>query len=247
MIASELGIRNLKRIREQLMEWSTAPGEDYDNLEELYRNILSQYNRYMGHVTTNVGGVYEYYKTADQDGAVYIHATKDKQKRAVAFLNEQLFSTPDWLVDEEILSRIQEDGILDQVKSIQTRYLNRLLDGDRVKRVIENEALNGSDAYRSVDMMNDLRRGIFSELRSGRAIDPYRRNLQKAFVVKLGELVETEDEDLSTTDIPSLAYGNLLELKGQIRGGLGRQSDTISRYHLQDLQYRIDKILSVNQ
>ncbi len=247
MIASELGIRNLKRIQERLMEWSTAPGEDYDNLEELYRNVVGQYNRYMGHVATNVGGVYEYYKTADQDGAVYIHATKDKQKRAVAFLNEQLFSTPNWLVDEEILSRIQEDGILDQVKSIQTRYLDRLMDGDRVKRIIENEALNGRDAYSSVEMMNDLRRGIFSELRSGRAIDPYRRNLQKAFVVKLGELVATEDEDLSTTDIPSLAYGNLLELKGQIRGGLGRQSDTISRYHLQDLQYRIDKILSVNQ
>lgn len=243
MIASELGIRNLKRITGQLINWSSEDGKNYAELNELYRNVMAQYNRYAGHVTTNVGGVYEYYKTSDQDGAVYVHTSKDKQKRAIQYLNEQLFATPTWLVNEDILGRIQQDGIVDQIKGLQTRYLDRLFNADRVKRVIENEALNGNDAYTSVAMMDDLRRGIFSELRRAQAIDTYRRNLQKAFVEKLGELVNTEDEDIRTTDIPSLARGTLTTLQGQVRSAAGRYTNTISKYHLQDLNKRIGQIL----
>ena len=243
MIASELGIRNLRRITGQLISWSTEDGKNYRDLTELYRNVVSQYNRYAGHVTTNVGGVYEYYKTADQEGAVYMHASKDKQQRAIAYLNDQLFSTPTWLIHEDILGRIQQDGIVDQIKRTQVRYLDRLFDASRVKRVIENEALNGDEAYTAVAMMNDLRRGIFSELRRGQTIDTYRRNLQKAFVEKLGELVNTENEDIRTTDIPSLARGTLATLQGQVRSASGRYTNTISKYHLQDLNVRIGQIL----
>jgi hypothetical protein len=244
MIASELGIRNLKRIAEKLIEWSSEEGEDYDELTELYRNILGQYNRYMGHVTGNVGGISEYFKTSDQEGAIYTHASLDKQNRAIAFLNEQLFETPEWLIDNEILGRIQSAGIVDQIKALQTRTLNSLFSGDRVKRVLENEALNGDDAYKATQMMGDLRKGIFSELRTGRSIDTYRRNLQKAFVEKLGQLVNIEDEDIRTTDIPSLSRANLVTLKAEINRGLARQRDEMSRYHLQDLVSRIDQILN---
>lgn len=243
MIASELGIRNLKRIAEKLIEWSSEEGENYDELSELYGNVIGQYNRYMGHVTGNVGGISEYYKTSDQEGAIYTHASLDKQERAIAFLNEQLFETPEWLIDSEILGRIESAGIIDRIKALQTRTLSSLFSADRVKRVLENEALNGNDAYKATQMMSDLRTGIFSELRTGRSIDTYRRNLQKAFVEQLGSLVNIEDKDIRTTDIPSLSRGNLVTLRAEINRGLARQSDQMSRYHLQDLVSRIDQIL----
>jgi len=243
MIASELGIRNLKRITEKLMEWGTEEGKNYEELSELYNNVLGQYNRYMGHVTGNVGGISEYFKTADQDGAIYTHASLDKQSRAIEFLNEQLFETPEWLIDSEILGRIQSEGIVDNIKALQTRTLRSLFSADRVKRVLENEALNGNDAYKATQMMSDLRTGIFSELRTGRTIDTYRRNLQKAFVEQLGSLVNIEDNDIRTTDIPSLSRGNLVTLRAEINRGLARQRDQMSRYHLQDLVSRIDQIL----
>ena len=243
MIASELGIRNLKRINKELMTWGTEDGKDYDDLRELYLNVIGQYSRYMGHVITNVGGIYEYNKTTDQDGAVYTHVELDKQKRAVQFFNDQLFATPEWMIDPAILSRIEQDGIVDRIKSIQTRTLNGLLNDDRVKRTIENETLNGSKAYKPTQLFSDLKKGLFTELRTGKTIDTYRRNLQKAFVEKLGELVNTEDKDVRTTDIPSLSRGTLQAIKSDIRAGLGRQSDTLSRYHLQDLSERIDQIL----
>lgn len=243
MLASELGIKNLKRIQPELMAWATAEGKNYEDLQELYGQVVGQFNRYMGHVTANVGGVYEHYKTADQEGLVYTHAPLDNQKRAVAFLNEHLFQTPSWLIDPAILGRIESDGIVDRMKRLQVNTLGRLLHEDRLKRVIENETINGSEAYRSLDLMNDLRRGIYSELRVGRPIDTYRRNLQKAMVENLGGLVNTESTDLRTTDMPSLARGQLVALKGEINGAVARQTDTMSRYHLQDMAQRIDQLL----
>lgn len=147
------------------------------------------------------------------------------------------------MIDAEILGRIESSGITDRIKALQTRTLGSLFSADRVKRVLENEALNGNNAYKATQMMSDLRTGIFSELRTGRSIDTYRRNLQKAFVEQLGDLVNIEDDDIRTTDIPSLSRGNLVTLRAEINRGLARQSDQMSRYHLQDLVSRIDQIL----
>ncbi|WP_462252667.1 zinc-dependent metalloprotease [Ekhidna sp.] len=242
MIASDLGINNLKRILDKLMEWSTEDGKNYDDLEELYANVVRQFNRYNGHVVSNVGGVYEYYKTSDQDGAIYTHVEKEKQQRAVKFLNEQLFATPVWLVDAEILGRIQQDGLVDDMRGLQVRILGRLTREDMMMRMIENEALNGSDAYTITNLFSDLRRGIWGELYNGRRIDTYRRNLQKEHIDRLGELMNLEDDDYANSDIPSIAMATLSRLERDVRNA--RQSDATSRFHLQDIQKRIDAILN---
>ena len=246
MNASELGIANLKRILDKLMEWSSTEGKNYDDLEELYRNVINQFNRYNGHVVTNVGGVYEYYKTADQDGAVYTHVEKEKQQRAVKFLNDQLFTTPDWLINADILGRIQQDGLVERIRGIQVRILDRLTREEMLMRMIENEALNGSDAYTITSLFTSMRQSIWSELYNGRRIDTYRRNLQKEHIDRLGELLNLEDELFANSDIPSIARATLSRLSRDINAGLNRQSDTTSRFHLQDVGERIDSILNPN-
>lgn len=244
MIASELGIKNLKRILDKLMEWSTEDGKNYDDLAELYANVVRQFNRYNGHVVSNVGGVYEYYKTSDQDGAIYTHVEKEKQQRAVKFLNDQLFATPYWLVDAEILGRIQQDGLVDNMRGLQVRILGRLTQEDMMMRMIENEALNGSNAYTLTQLFSDLRRGVWGELYNGRKIDTYRRNLQKEHIARLGDLMNLEDGEYANSDIPSIAMATLNRLDRDVRSGLSRQNDSTSRFHLQDIQKRIDAILN---
>ena len=244
MIASELGIRNLKRILDKLMEWSTEDGKNYDELRELYLNVVGQFNRYNGHVVSNVGGVYEYYKTSDQDGAIYTHVEKDKQQRAVKFLNEQLFATPNWLVDAEILGRIQQDGLVDRMRAIQVRILDRLTREDMLMRMVENEALNGSDAYTLTSLFSDMRLGVWGELYSGRKIDTYRRNLQKEHVARLGELMNLEEEEYANSDIPSIAMATLSRLERDLGRGISQQRDATSRFHLEDIRKRIDAILN---
>jgi len=241
--ASELGIKNLKRIVPNLIEYSSDENKNYDDLEEMYGQVIGQMRRYVGHVGTNIGGVYEYMKNSDEEGAVYTHVSKQMQQKAVNFMNEQVFTTPDWLLNKEIISRISEQGTLDRIKRMQVQGLNTMYQPDRLKRMMENEVLNGTNAYKMVDLFEDTRKGIFSELRSSRSIDPLRRNIQKEYVAKMKDLMILEDDEYQISDIQSVARGNLTALKSSLTSSRTRFTDTTSRYHVEDLIARIDEIL----
>ncbi|MDG1967084.1 MAG: zinc-dependent metalloprotease, partial [Flavobacteriaceae bacterium] len=145
--ASEYGILNLKRIIPNLNKWTSEDGKDYSDLQTMYGQVLSQFNRYMGHVSSNIGGVYQYYKTYDQEGPVYTHVKKSHQKKCMNFLNDQLFETPTWMIDNNILNKIEFAGITNRIRSTQSRTLNSILDFGKMARLIENEAINGKAAY----------------------------------------------------------------------------------------------------
>ncbi|MCB0463080.1 MAG: zinc-dependent metalloprotease [Flavobacteriaceae bacterium] len=248
--ASDYGIKNLKRIVPNLIKWTSKDGETYDDLEDMYGHVVSQFNRYMGHVATNIGGVYKYSKTTDQEGDVFVNVDKDHQKNALTFLNKQLFETPEWLIDKDIIARTEFNGVTERIRSIQVRTLNNILDLTRMMRMIDNETLNSSEAYSVLSMMTDLRNGIWSELSKGRAIDAYRRNLQRAHVERLAALMESKDVTgrrgtvtVKQSDIIPIVRGELKSIKRMAQNAIGRSPNTISRYHLQDIVERIDAIL----
>lgn len=247
--ASAYGIANLKRIVPNLMEWTTKDGETFGDLSEMYGHVVSQYNRYMGHVTTNIGGVYKYTKTADQPGDVFVNVDKEHQENCLEFLNEELFKTPTWLIDEAIIKKTEFNGVTERIRGIQARTLNNILDLTRMMRMIDNETLNGSEAYTLMSMMTDLRNGIWSELRAGRNIDAYRRNLQRAHVERLATLMNSNDVrgfrgtvTVKQSDIIPVVRGELNRIKRMAQNGANR-GNTITRYHLQDIVERIDAIL----
>ena len=258
MLASEYGIKNLKRIVPKLIDWTNEPGKNYDDLEDLYGQVLSQFNRYMGHVAANVGGVYENYKTYDQEGAVYTHVDKETQKRAMNFLHKNLFETPEWLLREDIFNKIEYDGSIERVRTMQERALNNIMDFGRMARLMENEEIDNRDAYSLLDMMTDLRKGIWSEVYSGRNIDRYRRNLQRAYIERMEYMMnEEQDEiparwrnwisrsnvDVSQSDIRPVVRGELNSLQRQLRNS-ANSGNTLTRYHKQDILKRIDLILN---
>ncbi|WP_333809119.1 zinc-dependent metalloprotease [Flavobacterium sp.] len=250
MKASEYGIKNLKRILPNLIEWSKENGEDYEELNGLYNSLTGQYRRYMGHVTKNVGGIYETPKTYDMEGNIYEVVPSTIQNDAVAFLNEQLFKTPKWLLDQNILSKIRPENGVEAVKSIQDGTLSSLLSGDRLVRLLETSSQNKVN-YSVDELMSDLRNGIFSEIKTNAPIDIYRRNLQKLFVSKLIETMSTEKTNvtffngrrivLADTDIPSIARGQLNELKNQLKQA--SSSDRLTKFHLNDLVARIENAM----
>ncbi|MEO1654944.1 MAG: zinc-dependent metalloprotease, partial [Bacteroidota bacterium] len=155
--ASQYGIANLKRIVANLKNWIAADGENYDDLEELYFQVLGQWRRYMGHVTNNIGGIYQTLKTYDQEGNVYSHVPKAHQKEALKFLIDEAFKTPKWVLRDEILSNIEYAGAVERIRSSQAFVLNRLMDFGRLARMIENETMNGTEAYsRQIPVLRSL-------------------------------------------------------------------------------------------
>ena len=252
MKASDYGIKNLKRILPNLIEWSKENGEDYDELNGLYNSLTGQFRRYMGHVTKNVGGIYETPKTYDMEGSQYEVVPSTIQNEAVAFLNKQLFKTPLWLLDQNILSKIKPENGVEAIKSIQDGTLSSLLSGDRLVRLLETSSQNKAN-YSVDELMSDLRRGIFSEIKMNTRIDIYRRNLQKLFVSKLIETMSSDKSNvtffsgrrivLADTDIPSIARGQLNELKSQLKVAASTTPDRLTKFHLNDLVARIENAM----
>jgi len=242
MISSAYGIENLKRIVPQISEWANINGEFYTEQNELYDQVFGQFNRYLGHVTANIGGVLEDFKTHDQGGQVYIHATKEKQKRAFDFLNTQLFTTPTWLINADLLSRKEAGGNLQRIQNLQERTLRILFYNDRLLRMNDNVALNGAEAYSPSDLFNDMTTAAFTELSTGGSIDTYRRNLQRSVINQYKAILDDSNGDFDGSDMKALARYSLEEIKNRANSRVGT-GDAMNKVHISDLISRIELIL----
>jgi len=261
MKASEYGIKNLKRILPSLPEWTKEEADHYENLSDLYTQLTGQFGRYMNHVTANVGGIQETYKSIEQTGDVYEPTPKATQKEAVAFLNRQLFETPAWLLDRNILNKISGPSTNERVQNTQTSVLNNLLDNQRLFKLVAATNRFGAGTYTIDEMMDDVRKGLWSELGTRKAIDPYRRNLQKAYAEKLIDLITPSPAqavpvlviggrvfgpttvNTKNTDVTSVVRGQLRTLQAEVNAAIPGTADRMSKYHLQDVSDRIKKAL----
>ena len=256
--ASNYGVSNLKVILDNLVEWTSEDAKNYDELEELYGQLAIQWNRYIGHVANNVGGWYENFKTADQDGLVYEMVEESKQREAMEWLDEQVFQTPDWLLHENVLRRIEGAGAMDRLRRYQVGAVNTLLNPQRLARMMEAEAMN-EDTYTCSELFTDLRTSIWGELQDRSAIDPFRRNLQRGYLERL-EILMTEEApptpsffasfgfvnvDVSQSDIRAYVRGELETIMRDTNRALDRGiSDNMTRLHLRDIAVRIEEILN---
>ncbi len=258
MKANEYGIKNLKWMMPKLQGWLNEKGEDYTNLKEVYDEVVGTFQRYIGHSVTYIGGVYTDSKTTEQAGNVYTVVPKALQKEAMAFINKQVLETPTWLLDKSILDRIASPTS-DRVSSLQDNVLGALIQNGRLQRLI-SAANRESNTYKPEEYMDDVKKAVFTELATRKPIDNYRRNLQKAYVERVGALLAPaapaaagggfvmmmggSGGDPKKSDIPSLLKGTLRSLKAEVAAAIPAYSDRMTRYHLQDLNERIEKILN---
>lgn len=256
--ASEYGIKNLKYILNNLQTWTKEPNELNESLSEMYGQLVTQYRRYLGHVTTNIGGVYETWRTAEEGGPVYEITPKAVQKDAVNFLQKQVFETPKWLINRDIWNRISNPGeAADPVSTAMESTLNSLLSNDRLVRMQVNVERFGADkAYSAIDLLNDVQSGIFSELTTKKPIDMYRRSLQKVYVDRLNNILNPPaasgltitfgapaGPNINRSDVPAIVRAQLLKLKAQVAAAIPGTTDNLSKIHLLDLQEKIKRAL----
>jgi len=238
MKAGDYGILNLQRVIKGLPEWTKETADTYDNLEEMYNQVAGQYMRYMGHVLKNIGGIYTTPKSIEQTGNVYEPVAKAKQQEALAFLNRQFFTTPQWLLDSSIINKIHNPAGGSAVASMQVSVITSLLDADRLKRMSSAAEQFGTQCYPPDELLTDVEKYIFSEWSSKSPIDYYRRNIQKAYVDAL-----IADFKNKNADVSSLAYGHLLQLEKLGKQIADTYQDKMSKYHVQALGLSISKVL----
>jgi hypothetical protein len=261
MKASEYGIRNLKKIILQLPEWTREEADTYDNLEDMYSQLIIQFSRYMNHVAKNVGGIYETRKSVEQPGDVFEPTPKSIQEQAVLFLQNQLFVTPYWLLDKNILNKISSPSASEMIANTQSSVLNSLLSSSRLFRMeVMSDRYGKTAVYGPDNLVTDLEKGLWKELNKPQTIDPYKRNLQKQYVDILINLMNPAQPvipaglprglilffgaDIKNTDIPSIARGHLTELRNRILASANISGDKLSKYHLLDMAAKIYQALN---
>ncbi len=201
VLATTLGTKNLRRTMDLVLNAVPVQGEGYGDTADVYAAVLGQWTRELVHVTVVVGGVNAQNKHAGQQGPVYSAIPKAKQKEALQFLNENVFTTPSWIVRPDIISRIEPQGALSRVLAVQRAVLNNLMASAKLQRMMEQEALYGAGAYGPAEYLADLRKGIFSELsQPSPAVDPYRRNLQRLYL-------DVANERINRPATPFIASG----------------------------------------
>ena len=262
MTASAYGIKNLQRILPNIVDWTKKEAEDFDMVQEMYDEVVSQYRRYVNHVAKWVGGIYETRKTYDESGPVYEPAPAQRQREAVAFLNNYVFKTPEWLLDKKVLGLIRPEQGVNEVAIIQSAALDNLLGTAKLQRMIETQAAF-KDAYSIDNLYNDLKTSIFSEVNSGSVISVHRRNLQKVFIEKLLATIKpapaaptgnfqrnggtaTPLPDIKKTDIYSVTWATLGQLQKDMKKAAKNSTDNLTRYHLEDCSDRIRMAMKVD-
>jgi hypothetical protein len=257
--STALGVKNLQRVaRMMLTATSTRKGDPYEDLSELYGRMLGQWTLEMNHVAALVGGLESQQKNIGQDGVIYTPVARTRQAAAVAFLIENAFATPQWAIDKEILRRIEPLGAINRVGNTQRSVLGNLLSSARFARLIEQEALDGSAAYRPADFLAAVRRGIWREIETPQTpIDAYRRQLQRSYLdlvnAKLNGPALTLPAGLpdgfpfaifaSSGDEKPFYRAELRALSGSIAAALARTTDRATRVHLEGARDQIARIL----
>lgn len=259
--STELGFRNIRRVMGFVQDAATQPMRDNSDLEELYNRTVSQWATEANHVATLVGGGRVQYKTGGQPGPVYTPIPRAEQESAVRFLNENVYTTPDYLIKPEIGARIEAGGMVNRINSAQFRSLNTLLNDGRMERLLEWEGTDGNRAYPLAEMLEDLRSGLWSELGSSRpVIDVYRRGLQNRYLSLIDRKLNPpppspgqggggfgpggQQPQGPTDDVKSHLRGELVTLRDQIRQAAGRATDRSTKVHLDAAVHRIDRILA---
>jgi hypothetical protein len=265
--ATELGIRNLKRNMQWIQSATVKPTEDFDVMAELYGRNVNQWRTELGHVANLIGGMHSQEKYGSQAGARFTPVPKARQQGAVKFIADQGFQTPTWLIDTDILRRLEPNGEISRINGAQAALLNSMLQDARMTRLVEHEALakNPSEVYTLVELLNDVRHGVFTELYGSGSIkvDAYRRGLQRAYLATVGAKINpppvtaaaaggrgggggrggAAPPPANTGEIKAMLRGELKVLDAEIAAALKRSPDVVTKRHLEDARHQISDII----
>lgn len=240
VVASNYGVANLKRIMGFVEPATVKFGRDYADLNEAYGSVLDQFNRYIGHVTVMVGGIVQTDYRGGRGNLVYQHVPRQRQKAAVKWLIDNVMVEPTWLTPPSIVGKLNSSSGFGTISGAQSRTINGLLNNARLARMLDNETMNGPAAYSVLEMMNDLRGAVWSELSApAPTVNRYRRSLQRGYVTTLiGKLTGT------TSDVRAYASNDLRKQMNYIKSNLPKVKDGVTREHITDLVLLIDQALS---
>ena len=237
MLASTYGIANLKRVLAQIPEWNKEEADMYANVSRMYDAVVSQFGRYLGHVSANIGGRFITNHSIEQPELVkYAPVPKARQKEALQWLDENVFHEPAWLLNVPYIWELT-----DRPDTYVSRLVNSVISSSSLLSVAKIARLGqfaqyDASNYKPEEYLSDLEGMVFAELFKVGKVDGYRRFLQRRYVTVALEVAATAPA--RNTDVRALLVAQLEDI--QKRAAHAKSADALTRAHWQTLARQIE-------
>ncbi|MFI5130731.1 MAG: zinc-dependent metalloprotease [Chitinophagales bacterium] len=250
--ASEYGVKNLKIAMANLLTWTKVENSTYYPTSDLYYTLCDQFSFLIRHVYSQIGGVREDATKIGLEEDVYAPVPKATQKAAVAFLNKEVFNTPAWLFDPNVMNKWSRPGKKENYQRFQDNAMMYVIHESRLLRMHAATMRFGKEKTYTVDeFMTDLNKGLFAELPTRQTVDSYKRFMQKQAVGYMLQIAQTGDklpdgksDNLTTTDVPVVMRSHLRNILAQCKAATPSYTDPVMVAHLKYLSQKIDNYLN---
>ena len=194
VLASEYGVKNLKRIIPNILTWTEVEGEDYYKASKLYKAVIDQWELYTNHVMANIGGIYLNNAVYGDGKDTYVPVPAEIQKRALKYVIENAVIPQKWLFTPEVIRKVYPvrdapDGAryyspVSMFRIYQTNVIYRLLATKRLLRIAENKVLlkKGEVPFSEEEIFNALFEVIFKKTIENESLTMFDRISQKNYV-----------------------------------------------------------------
>jgi len=209
--ATTYGLSNLKIVAKNLEDWTTEDGQNFDDLKELYLEMVSVYRRYIYHVANLVGGVRETRVVKGQIEQVYENVPRSEQLMALNTLQREVWNSPMWLLDPALISQFEDEGRLPLIGNLQKALVYRLLSTDKLNQMISSAASVKGNPLSTKDLISILTNQIVKEAKS---LDALQKGLQISLVERL---IELKEDEKANPVVRAEAFDALSELRSHFK------------------------------
>ncbi|CAD5375273.1 conserved exported hypothetical protein [Rubrivivax sp. A210] len=226
------------------------PGDDPERLRRSLLSGFRQFRDLPALAAKYVGGMHTSRDAQGSGGRPAFRPVEPaRQRDALRFLADAILSVDSFRFRPEFLSALSPDyveygasrtppGIPQAVLQLQTQALDRLLAAGTAQRLLDLPNYVAADQRRDLISLSEvhatLQSAVWSELKSGREIEPLRRSLQREHLKRL-QAVLTRPSPALPADAVSLARLHAVELQSQLRAAVARKGLAVeNRAHLED-------------
>ena len=196
MKASEYGLKNLKRVVDNILSWTYEKDQSYYETGKLYIGAIGQWQTYNEHVLANIGGVYLNTTVHGDNKQSYVPVPAAMQKRAADYLVKNVITIPQWLFFNDILEKTNplkdspfgpyEYTPYTMARGLQYDAMYSLFRDDRLLRMTENELYQRNKTKEPVFTVNDLfkkmHQNVFAGTIANKSLSILERMTQKNYV-----------------------------------------------------------------
>ena len=235
MKANEYGLKNLRRVMQNIEKWTAQPDGEYEHLNEIHRAARAQYQRYVNHVQRYLFSKYVNNAPGQKPNDI---VPRELQKEALQWIDRNVMEAPLWLYPESIVTKLGVDYI-DEIRARQQTVIALLLSSGAVMN-LHSAQMQWPEAYPVEEYLNDVFAMIWKPLTAkDEQQNSFRRFQQRTYVDFIDTALNSNNSTAQRSDAILYFEQHLDKVESYLKA---QQSSGINAQHYKNLLLRVKKM-----